>query len=65
MSVTDLKAHLALLHEERNLAVDAGIVRGSLYMADLDQEIASIRIAIVGASVTELASFQLCGPNFG
>ncbi len=64
---TDFKRHLALLHEERALALDAGLGADRAYMADLDDEIAACEATWVGAAVTEIASLraQLSGPLMG
>jgi hypothetical protein len=67
ITATDVKRHLDLLHEERQLAVEIGLAADGAYMADLEDEIAACRAAYVGAAVTEIASMraQLSGPLLG
>jgi hypothetical protein len=66
-TAVDVKQHLMLLHEERALAIEAGLGADPAYMADLEDEIAATRAAWVGAAVTEIATLrgQLSGPQFG
>jgi hypothetical protein len=66
-TATDVKRHLDLLHEERQLAVQIGLAADGAYMADLDDEIAAVRAAYVGAAVTEIATIraELSGPLVG
>jgi hypothetical protein len=63
----DVKHHLLLLHEERALALEAGLGADQAYMADLDDEIAATHAAWIGAAVTEIATLrgQLNGPQVG
>jgi hypothetical protein len=63
----DVKRHLDLLQEERQLAIEIGLAADGAYMADLDNEIAACRAAYVGAAVTEIASMRsaLSGPLVG
>jgi hypothetical protein len=67
LTATDVKRHLDLLHEERQLAVEIGLAADGAYMADLDDEIAACRAAYVGAAVTEIASMraELSAPLIG
>jgi hypothetical protein len=67
LTATDVKRHLALLHEERQLALEIGLAADGAYMADLEDEIAACRAAYVGAAVTEIASMraELSGPLVG
>lgn len=67
LTATDVKRHLALLHEERQLAIEIGLAADAAYMADLDDEIAACHAAYVGAAVTEIASMraQLSGELLG
>jgi hypothetical protein len=58
LTATDVKQHLDLLHEERQLAVAIGLSNDGAYMADLDDEIAACRAAYVGAAVTEIATIR-------
>jgi hypothetical protein len=58
LTATDVKRHLDLLHEERQLAVEIGLDADGAYMADLDDEIAACHAAYVGAAVTEIASMR-------
>lgn len=62
-----MQNHLQDLQSERALASIEGLSGNSAYMADLDQEIAAIRSAYVGAAVTEIATLraQLSGPQVG
>ena len=63
----DVKQHLLLLHEERALAIEAGLGADLAYMDDLEDEIAATQAAWVGAAVTEIATLraQLSGPQLG
>jgi len=54
-TATEVKRHLDLLHEERQLAVEIGLAADGAYMADLEEEITACRAAYVGAAVTEIA----------
>jgi hypothetical protein len=67
LTATDVKRHLDLLHEERLLAIEIGLAADGAYMTDLDEEIAAVRAAYVGAAVTEIASMraELSGPLLG
>jgi hypothetical protein len=67
LSATDVKRHLNLLHEERQLAIEIGLAADGAYMADLEDEIAACRAAYVGAAVTEIATIRaaLSGPLLG
>ncbi len=66
-TAVDVKQHLMLLHEERALAIEAGLSADLAYMDDLEDEIAATRAAWIGAAVTEIASLrgQLGGPQYG
>ena len=63
----DVKNHLALLREERALALEAGLGADLAYMDDLEDEIAATHAAWIGAAVTEIATLrgQLSGPQYG
>jgi len=67
LTATDVKHHLDLLHEERQLAVEIGLASDGAYMADLEDEIAACRAAYIGAAVTEIATMraELSGPLIG
>jgi hypothetical protein len=67
LTATDVKRHLDLLHEERQLAIEIGLAADGAYMADLEEEISACRAAYVGAAVTEIASIRaaLSGPLLG
>jgi hypothetical protein len=67
LTATDVKRHLGLLHEERQLAIEIGLASDVAYMADLDEEITACRAAYVGAAVTEIATIRaaLSGPLLG
>jgi hypothetical protein len=58
LTATDVKRHLDLLNEERELAVEMGLAADGAYMADLEDEIVACRAAYVGAAVTEIASMR-------
>jgi hypothetical protein len=63
MSLKDIRAHLVELADERLAAEALGMRHGGAYMTDLEQEIATYRQALVGASVTEIAVLR--GVLFG
>ena len=67
MSSTDIRARLVELAEERFAAESAGLAGNQAYMADLEDEIAAYRLALVGAAVTEIAVLrgELFGRQFG
>ena len=67
MSSTDIRARLMELAEERVVAERAGLAGNQAYMADLEDEIAAYRQALVGAAVTEIAVLrgELFGRQFG
>jgi hypothetical protein len=67
MTAIDMHTQLQELLSERALASFEGLATGDTYLADLDQEIAAVRSAYVGAAVIEIASFraQLSGPQVG
>jgi hypothetical protein len=67
MSATEIRAHLLELAQERIEAERAGLTANDAYMVDLEDEIASYRLALVGASVTEIAVLrgELFGREYG
>ena len=67
MTATDARLQLHRLQVERLDAVETGLGENALYMTDLENDIASSRVAYVALAVTEIASFraQLSGPNEG
>jgi hypothetical protein len=67
MYATEVRNHLLLLGEERVLAHEAGLDHDRSYMTHLDDEIAQVRAAYVGAAVTEIAMLRarLDGPLNG
>jgi hypothetical protein len=67
MSTTEIRKHLLGLAEERREAERVGLSTDRAYMADLDEEIATYRAALVGAAVTEIAVLrgELFGREFG
>jgi hypothetical protein len=67
MSAIEMQTQLQELHAERALASLEGLASQSLYMADLDREIAAARFAYLGAAVTEIATLraELSGPQLG
>jgi hypothetical protein len=67
MDAVDLKHHLQDLHAEHVAALAEGLADNSLYLADLEHELATTEAAYVGAAVTEIASLRaaLNGPLLG
>ncbi len=67
MSMTDIRAHLVELAQERVVAEACGLHADGRYMADLEDEIAIYEHALVGAVVTEIAVLrgQLFGREVG
>jgi hypothetical protein len=67
MSPTEIRAHLLELAQERLEAERAGLGANDAYIADLTEEIAIYRLALVGAAVTEIAirRGELFGRQFG
>lgn len=67
MTAVDVKRRLALLFEERALAMTVGLGDDPAYMADLEDEIAATKAAWTGAAVTEIASLraQMSGAKIG
>ena len=67
MSSTEIRAHLLELSQERVEAERAGLSADPVYMADLEAEVHTYRLALVGALVTEIAMVraELFGRNFG
>jgi hypothetical protein len=67
MTATDARNRLHRLQAERLDAVEAGLGENALYMADLEQDIATSRATYVGLAVTEIATLrgQLGGPQVG
>lgn len=63
MTITEIRTHLQELAEERFEASRTGLSADSAYMADLREEIAIFRMALVGAAVTEIAVER--GERFG
>lgn len=66
-SATDMRNHLTELRLERALADIEGLSGDSRYMEHLDEEIAEVTQAYVGAAVTEIATLraELSGPQVG
>jgi hypothetical protein len=67
MSATEIRAHLLDLALERSEAERVRLSTNHAYMADLEQEIATYRAALVGLAVTEIAILrgQLFGRDAG
>ena len=67
MSSGEIRAHLLVLAHERLAAEGVGMRPDGAYMADLENEIAEYRDAVVGAAVNEISVIcgELCGRNFG
>jgi hypothetical protein len=63
MSPSEIRAHLRELAQERHAAETLGMRAGGAYMTDLEEEIATYRHALIGASVTEIAVLR--GVLFG
>ena len=57
-SPADLRARLGLLALERDTAQRSSLAANSHYMADLDEEIAAVESAYVGAAVVEIARLR-------
>ena len=57
-SPADLRSRLGLLALERDAAKRSSLAANSHYMADLDEEIAAVESAYVGAAVVEIASLR-------
>ena len=67
MPAIELQIRLKELRAERLLAASEGLAADAAYMADLDDEIAEVSDAYVGAAVTEIATLraELFGPQVG
>jgi hypothetical protein len=63
MLPNEIRAHLLSLANERSAAERLGLRVDGAYMADLEEEIAAYRHALVLASVTEIAVLR--GVVFG
>lgn len=67
MLAIEIQIRLKELQVERLLAVSEGLAANALYMADLEDEIAEVSTAYVGAAVTEIATLRaaLSRPQVG
>jgi hypothetical protein len=67
MLANEIQLRLKELQAERLLASSEGLAANAAYMADLDDEIAELSAAYVGAAVTEIATLgaALFGPQEG
>jgi hypothetical protein len=67
MPAIELQIRLKALHAERLLASREGLAADAAYMADLDDEIAEVSHAYIGAAVTEIATLraELFDPQVG
>ena len=67
MLAIEIQIRLKELQVERLLAASEGLAANALYMADLEDEIAALSTAYVGAAVTEIATLRaaLFGPQVG
>jgi hypothetical protein len=67
MFAIEIHIRLKELQAERLFASREGLVADIAYMADLDDEIAEVSDAYVGAAVTEIATLraELFGPQMG
>lgn len=63
MSSSEIRARLIELAHERIAAEHAGLGGNRAYMADLEDEIATYRVALAGVAVTEIAVLR--GELFG
>jgi hypothetical protein len=63
MTALDARSHLRELEVERALAGTTSLTGVEVYMADLDEEIATWRSVYTGAAVTEIATLR--GELFG
>ena len=67
MLTIEIQMRLKDVQAERLLAASEGLAANALYMADLEDEIAELSTAYVGAAVTEIATLRaaLSGPQVG
>jgi hypothetical protein len=67
MTTFELRDHLQTLHAERAAAALEGIASNDAHVEALRAEIEATRDALIGAAVTEIASFRavLSGPLAG
>jgi hypothetical protein len=67
MSSSEIRAHLLELAYERVAAEREGLDCNRAYMADLEDEIVTYRLALVAAAVTDIAVLrgELVGRQFG
>jgi hypothetical protein len=67
MPAIELQIRLNELQAERLLASSEGLAADTAYMADLEDEIAEVSDAYVGAAVTAIATLraELFGPQMG
>jgi hypothetical protein len=67
LSANEVRIRLQELQAERAIARRAGLASNRTYMTDLEQEIATVSTAYVGAAVTEIAVLraQLSGAQIG
>jgi hypothetical protein len=66
-TAVDARTRLLVLEAERLEAVAAGLGSNSLFMADLEHDIAVSRDAFIGRAVTEIATLraELSAPRVG
>jgi hypothetical protein len=67
MLAIEIQLRLKELQTERLLAASEGLAANAAYMADLEDEIAELSDAYIGAAVTEIATLRaaLFGPQVG
>ena len=67
MLAIEIQIRLKELQAERLLASSEGLAANAAYMADLEDEIAEVSAAYVGAAVTEIATLRaaLSRPQVG
>jgi hypothetical protein len=67
MLAIEMQIRLKELQAERLLASSEGLATDAAYIADLDDEIAEVSHAYVGAAVMEIATLraELFGPQVG
>jgi hypothetical protein len=58
MTAVDARSHLSRLEAERLNAVEAGLGGNSVYMTDLNDDIAAARATFIGLAMTEVATLR-------
>ena len=67
MSSAEIRERLLQLAQERLAAHASGLDQNTAYMADLDDEVETVRAAYVGAAVIDIATLrgELSGRDMG